>query len=602
MFQSMAGLVAAFTACLALVGCDATGRGGIASQSVEVTALEKSTGHGVGANMEGADVSPIDVAEEVASSMVVRLGSLSFWVPDPAAERSRYSDAYLAELYEGLTRFGPDGVELGLAAGFTVDAAGTVYEFTLRPGLKFSNGEPVTAGDFKWSWARALSPRYSGGRGRAVLGMIVGAESVMGRGDDEFSGVTVIDDRTLRVELVSELPSFPELLAEPAATVLHRPNVENWGFDWSSWQAPEPSPRPPWYFDELPVGTGPFALTEFDFRDITAVLRRNEHYWDEPAGLDEIELVGLDYEVVTLNPDGLLDERAVDIVFGVGGSLSPSEVEVVSGPVPVRFSVPSELELLVLDPRADGVADIGFRRALAASVTPPGSTGVRVWTDIGPFGSVGWTEAAGVVPIEVGHDWQEGTQLRGRLEAALAESALDRADVSQSSEPITLEYFDATHGPDETLAQRIGSWASELGVELMPVYTTDSSAWFPPAGRAVAVRRVRIAPPTGSEYGYFSEIDLVFGADNDAPEVARFRELLEHAVLEVDDVESARLYREVERHLIEAALVIPLYVSDDYARSLAQPWLRGLETPAGLGSRFKDVWIDVDHPAYFAVD
>ena len=596
--NSVVILVAFFT----LTGCEASGGGATATQSVELPGPTAAVGDQDGASVDVVEEQTERVVKQTASSIVVRLGSLSFWVPDPAAERARYSDAYLAELYEGLTRFGPEGVELGLASGFTVDSAGTEYEFTLRPGLKFSNGEPVTAGDFKWSWARALSPRYSGGRGRAVLGMIVGAASVMGRGDDELSGVTVVDDRTLRVELVSALPSFPELLAEPAATVLHRPNVEKWGFDWSSWQGTEPSPRPPWYFDELPVGTGPFALTEFDFRDLTAVLSRNEHYWDQPAGLDKIELVGLDYEVVTLNPDGLLAERAVDTVFGIGGSLSPSEVDVVSGPVPVRFSVPSELELLVLDPRADGVADIGFRRALAASVTPPSSTGIRVWTDIGPFGSVGWTEAAGVVPIEVGHDWQEGTQLRGRLEAALAEYALDRADVSQSSEPITLEYFDATHGPDETLAQRIGSWESELGVELMPVYTTDSSAWFPPAGRTIAVRRVRIAPPTGSAYGYFSEIDLVFGADNDAPEVARFRELLARAVSEADDVERSRLYGEVERHLIEAALVIPLYVSDDYARSLVQPWLRGLETLSGLGSRFKGVWVDVEHADYFALE
>ena len=84
--------------------------------------------------------------------------------------------------------------------------------------------------------------------------------------------------------------------------------------------------------------------------------------------------------------------------------------------------------------------------------------------------------------------------------------------------------------------------------------------------------------------------------------MARFRELLARAVTEADDVERSRLYGEVERHLIEAGLVIPLYVSDDYARSLVQPWLRGLETLSGLGSRFKGVWVDVGHADYFAVD
>lgn len=586
-------------ASIVLVGCDAARVGGATVEPRVVIDAGSATVGLDAASFEVAGMPTEPVVDEAASSLVVRLGAFGEFVPDPHAERARYSDAYLPEIYEGLMRFGRDGVELGLAAGFTVGEDGTVYEFMLRSDLRFSNGEPVTAGDFKWSWERALSPRYSKGRGRAVLGKIVGAEAVMIGEGDELRGVTIVDDRTLRVELASELPGFPELLAEPAATVLHRPNVEMWGFDWSSWREPEASHIRPWYFDELPVGTGPFALTEFDFWNSTAEVSRNEHYWDALPGVDRIELVSSETLIDSLDPGPLLDERAVDVVFAFGLSGSAADVDGAIGPVPVRFSVPSELGLLVLDPRVEEVSDLDFRRALAASVTRPVSSGVSVWTDLGPFGSVRWHETAVILPLASGRESQEDSRPGDNLETAVAEFALDRVGESRRPEPITLEYFDATRGPEDTLNQRIEGWSRDLGVGLLPVYTLDSHTWFPPAGRKVAVTRVRIAPPSGSVYGYFSEIDLLFGADNDAPEVARFRELLERAVSEADDVERSGLYREVERYLIEATLVIPLYVSEGYARSLAQPWLKGLETATGLGSRFKDVWIDVDHPDYF---
>ena len=162
MCYSLVRLVTVLVAFLALLGCDRFGCSdpGTQFQSVEGSELTLADGVQVGVGTVVAIEPASAPAEASALRVVVRLGSLSFWVPDPAAERSRYSDAYSAELYEGLTRFGPDGVELGLAAGFTVDSAGTEYEFTLRPGLKFSNGEPVSADDFKWSWERTLSPRF----------------------------------------------------------------------------------------------------------------------------------------------------------------------------------------------------------------------------------------------------------------------------------------------------------------------------------------------------------------------------------------------------------------------------------------------------------
>ena len=165
----LAGVALVMSACLVLVGCDAARVGGGATESAVVDPSLPTVGlDAASVEVGGVPIEP--VVDEAASSLVIRLGAFGEFVPDPHAERVPYSDAYLPEIYEGLMRFGPDGVELGLAAGFSVSEEGMVYEFTLRSDLRFSNGEPVTAGDFKWSWERALSPRYSKGRGRVVLG------------------------------------------------------------------------------------------------------------------------------------------------------------------------------------------------------------------------------------------------------------------------------------------------------------------------------------------------------------------------------------------------------------------------------------------------
>ena len=58
----------------------------------------------------------------------------------------------------------------------------------------------------------------------------------------------------------------------------------------------------------------------------------------------------------------------------------------------------------------------------------------------------------------------------------------------------------------------------------------------------------------------------------------------------------------LRQHISDQALVVPMFATTDTRRALVQPWLRGFDPPRYQGSRFKDVWIDMDHPAYFPLD
>ena len=92
--------------------------------------------------------------------------------PDPAIDSAidRFdfsSPSLVTEIHAGLTRIVEDPTspfEMELADTYDIDQEGLEYEFVLRNDLKLSDGSPLTSGDFKWSWERALkkSERVAG--------------------------------------------------------------------------------------------------------------------------------------------------------------------------------------------------------------------------------------------------------------------------------------------------------------------------------------------------------------------------------------------------------------------------------------------------------
>ena len=168
--------------------------------------------------------------------------------PDPAIDSAtdRFdfsSPSLVTEIHAGLTRIVDDPIspfELELADTYDVDREGLEYEFVLRNDLKFSDGSPLTSGDFKWSWERALKKSDAGSRARDVFGLVEGADAVILGDSEDLNGVEVIDDRTLRVRLTNPRADFPALLADPVASVLKKDNVLSWGTEWDEFRVIEP--------------------------------------------------------------------------------------------------------------------------------------------------------------------------------------------------------------------------------------------------------------------------------------------------------------------------------------------------------------------------
>ncbi len=177
-------------------------------------------------------------------------------------------------LLEGLLALHPEDLRLipGVARSWQEGEDGKTYVFHLREDAKWSNGDPVTAGDFVYSWRRALLPAL-GNNYAYMLYYLKNAERFHKGEIADFSevGVTAPDDYTLRVELDNPTPFFLQLLTHHSYFPVHRATIEAFG------SADERGTL--WTRPGNHVGNGPFKLKEWVLNR-SIVVEKNEHHWD----------------------------------------------------------------------------------------------------------------------------------------------------------------------------------------------------------------------------------------------------------------------------------------------------------------------------------
>ena len=157
-------------------------------------------------------------------------------------------------VYTNLVTFSPTlGIKADAAKTWDVSADGKTYTFHLRPGMKFSDGAPITAADFAYSLDRALDPNLCSvgsaktyqqtsscaQMGAAHLTTILGANQRVGistpsiptiispNGDNPHYGLSVLDALTLRIRLTDVFPYFLDALTYPTGDVVEKSAVEN---------------------------------------------------------------------------------------------------------------------------------------------------------------------------------------------------------------------------------------------------------------------------------------------------------------------------------------------------------------------------------------
>ncbi|TSB45519.1 peptide ABC transporter substrate-binding protein [Bacillus sp. P16(2019)] len=186
----------------------------------------------------------------------------------------------LNNLMEGLTRLGETHEpEEATAENWEVSDDGLTYTFTIRENANWSNGEPVTAGDFEFAWKRLADPETAADAA-FLTDLIEGAsEFNSGEGTADDMAVTAIDEKTLEVTLTSPQAYFLSIISNPAFFPVHQETVEA----DASWAAEA----------DTFVGNGPFAITGWNHNS-NLTMDKNEEYWDA----DSVQLDGVVWEMV----------------------------------------------------------------------------------------------------------------------------------------------------------------------------------------------------------------------------------------------------------------------------------------------------------------
>ncbi len=184
---------------------------------------------------------------------------------DPAISTGVPESHIQTALFEGLTRKGEgEKVMPGIAESWTTSPDGKVVTFKLRDA-KWSNGDAITAEDFKYSWLRALAPATASEYSYQLY-YIKGAEDYNSdKGTADAVGIKVVDPKTLEVTLAAPTPYFVALTAFHTLYPVNKKAVEA-SKEWS-------------LKAETFVSNGPFKMQEWKHNDQVIVVK-NDNYWD----------------------------------------------------------------------------------------------------------------------------------------------------------------------------------------------------------------------------------------------------------------------------------------------------------------------------------
>ena len=448
----------------------------------------------------------------------------------------------LISLCEGLTIPNPnpkgsDGYIPGTAESWSISDDGKEYIFKLNKNAKWSNGDPVTADDFVWSWKRILTASL-GSQYPDMLYYLVGAYEYHNGQIDNFDevGVKALDTRTLKVNLKNPTPFFIGLLSHYSTwpvhkeTVLKHGDIDDRNGEWT---------RPGNF-----VCNGPFQLKTWELNN-KIVVEKNPHYYDASmVRLNEIHY----YPVSNVMTE--------DRMFRAGQLHLTSSMPTQKCPIYIEEKNPN----LKIDPymgtyfyrintENETLSDVRVRKALAYSIdrqllvdkvtqcgqipaysfTPPGSNGYQPSTEI-PYDPV------------------------------LAKQLLAEAGYSSDNPFPKLEILFNTNEGHRKVALAIQQmWQNELGIEVELV----NQDW------KVYLSREMVGDFQISRAGWIGDyedpntfLDLMRpnrGNNKTGWENMEFDALVEEANTINDQEKRYELLNEAEQILIDNMPIIPLY-------------------------------------------
>ena len=496
--------------------------------------LREAEGLGRAARQDAAQDAIAD-----GGTLVVAVGN-TILAAEPTAMETVEEWEVFTNVFEPLVTSGRLGdLVPTLCERWEVGEQGRSFVFPIRPGVRFQDGTPLTAGAVKSAFERSI--RKSAANLPPAFVPIRGvADFVAGRAE-AVAGIVAEGDSRLQIRLEDPLPIYPALLAD-ARTAVYR--------------LTDPGRE-----DSL-VGTGPFRLASRDRGCIR--LARHDGYWnDRPPRLDALEFRhGLSQPAIA--------EGLESGAFDVTGDLHPNDLERLLGDARFRrglVETPKMTTYFLVFPAHAGAAARSepVRRALAGLVRPHD----LVWQTLGRFAH----PAVGLIPPGVlGHDPGRRRHLisleeaRGLLRAA---GAPESFTLKAAVHPVVRDRYGA-------LLEALFSVWRDLGVTVTAA-ATDMASFIQAMGRGgdydLGVMRwtADYNDPDNFTHNLFHSATGQFRTYYSSAEAD---EILEAARRETTPAAREALYRRFESLVLQPGTIVPLF--HDVGFRLSSPLVRGL--------------------------
>ncbi len=244
--------------------------------SVFMLILAACSGSSTSTPTPGTTATPTLAANQVLT--FPNVGTTDIGVMDPAQGPDANSAIAVGMVYTGLVKFDKGLNILPDQATWSISPDRKIYTFTLKSGITFSDGTPVTAQTYVYTLTRVLLPNTKS-PSTPLLGNIVGANDITNGKTKTLKGVQAINDTTLQITLTQPTEYFLDIMANSIAFPLNQKVIGRFGAqNWTNNVAGNG------------VGTGPFMVKEWD-HNVKMVLVPNPHWYGPRTKLTEVDML-----------------------------------------------------------------------------------------------------------------------------------------------------------------------------------------------------------------------------------------------------------------------------------------------------------------------
>ena len=465
-----------------------------------------------------------------------------------------------ATLFAGLTRLDENYQAQPYAAeSWTVSDDGTVYTFKINRKGTWTNGDPVTAHDFVYSFTRQLNPE-TGASYAAILYDIVGAQEwntgAAGAGPDKL-GIKAIDDYTLEITLKGPREYFPLLVGYASALPAHKASVERYGDKWTE--------------AGNIVSNGPFKLKRWD-RGRELEYERNEEFAVGPKPRLKTVIASVIPDNAGLLPyeSGQIDARAAN---GIPASEVPRlQADPELSKQLIRISSPS---IAFLSPEANKPPfdQLGVRQALQHAIDREtilkviNNLGVPAYSLISP--DQPYTIDPNAYPEFPQAYAYDPERARSKLAGTPYEGGKNWPEVTLTSRPV---------GPNARLVAEViqQQLAQNLGLTIKLENPEDGKVFISNlfGGKYQFVFYIWFTDYPDPSNHYTAIWYGKAARRRFAWKSATFDQLVSAAAGEIDKTKRADLYLQAERVMRDEAAYIPLYYPTPV--NVYKPYVKGI--------------------------